>query len=113
RSIRVALAAWGDAGPVLVTADHGHVDGGGHGGDEPIVRTTFALARGPGVHDGARAKGRAIDVAPTLSALLGVPAPSTSEGRALDWRDSPPPPPDPSIAAGAEHRRAQLAEWEN
>ncbi len=75
--------AWGEAGPVVVTSDHGHRDRGGHGGDEPEVTRTFVALEGPAVaHDG-RAKGRAIDVAPTLAALLGVPAPSGSEGRTL------------------------------
>jgi hypothetical protein len=81
--ISALLARWGDWGPVVVTADHGHRDGGGHGGDEPDVRDTFLIVAGPGVARGASARGRAVDVAPTLSALLGVPAPSGSEGRTL------------------------------
>ncbi|MBL8957332.1 MAG: alkaline phosphatase family protein, partial [Myxococcaceae bacterium] len=76
-------AAWGDAGPVLVTSDHGHRDSGGHGGGEPEVTGTFALLDGPGVANDGRAKGRVIDVAPTLAALMGLPAPSGSEGRTL------------------------------
>ncbi len=34
---------------VLVTADHGHSDAGGHGGDAPEVATTLTCYAGPGV----------------------------------------------------------------
>jgi hypothetical protein len=81
RDVSALLAAWNDAGPVIVTADHGHRDAGGHGGDEPEVRTTFALFRG--VDATPAATGRAVDLAPTLSALLGVPAPVSSQGTSL------------------------------
>lgn len=81
REVTALLAAWGDRGPVVVTADHGHRDGGGHGGDEPEVRNTFALFRG--VDAAPLARGRAIDLAPTLSQMLGVQAPVSSEGVSL------------------------------
>ena len=81
--VKALLDAWGGAGPVAVTSDHGHTDRGGHGGAEPEVARTFVLLSGPGVTPEGRAQGRAVDVAPTLAALLGVPAPSASEGRTL------------------------------
>lgn len=69
---------------VIVTADHGHVATGGHGGDEREVSTVPLVLAGKGVVPGATARGaRLIDVAPTVAALLGVPAPGHAEGRAL------------------------------
>ncbi len=58
---------------------------GGHGyaGDHPDMGAIF-LALGRGVTPGARPGAvRAIDVAPTVSALLGIDPPASSEGRAL------------------------------
>lgn len=110
---------WGDAGPVLVTSDHGHRDSGGHGGDEPEVTGTFVVLGGDGVaHDG-RAKGRAIDVAATAAALMGLQAPSGSEGRTLTALlelapeerariESADAARSAALAAEAEQRRAQL-----
>src|SRR6266545_3350901 len=68
-----AATAWGwPRADVVVTADHGHRDRGGHGGDEPEVRGSFLVAAGPDVEPGARVEdARTVDVAPTLAALLG------------------------------------------
>lgn len=68
---------------VVVTADHGHLAEGGHGGDEPeVVRVPLVLA-GRGIRAGARGAARQTDVAPTIAALLGLPIPAGSEGRVL------------------------------
>lgn len=83
RSVTALLEAWGDAGPVLVTADHGHTNHGGHGGDEPEVRRSFVIAAGPRIRAGGADTGRLIDLAPTASVLLGVTAPASAEGRTL------------------------------
>jgi hypothetical protein len=82
---RRLATAWGwPAADVLVLADHGHRAAGGHGGDEPEVRASWLVAAGPGIQAGARVPpGRMIDVAPTLAALLGVPAPGGAQGRTL------------------------------
>jgi hypothetical protein len=32
---------WGERWLVAVTTDHGHLDGGGHGGEEPQVSASF------------------------------------------------------------------------
>jgi len=69
---------------VIVTADHGHVAPGGHGGDEPEVSSVPLILAGRGIVPGATARdARLIDLAPTVAALLGVPAPHHAEGRAL------------------------------
>jgi len=69
---------------VIVTADHGHVAPGGHGGDEREVSNVPLILAGRGVVPGARARDPQLtDVAPTVAALLGVPAPRHAEGRAL------------------------------
>jgi hypothetical protein len=84
--LSAALArAWGwpDA-TVAVMSDHGHRDSGGHGGDEPEVREAFLILSGPGAQTGGRvANARMVDVAPTLAALLGAPAPQQASGRTL------------------------------
>src|SRR6185503_3103171 len=69
---------------VIVTADHGHVAPGGHGGIEPEVSHVPLILVGAGIVPGAHANdARLIDVAPTIAALLGIPAPGHAEGRTL------------------------------
>ncbi len=69
---------------LIITADHGHVDRGGHGGREPEALAVPLLIAGAGIVPGAQAPtARLVDVAPTISALLGIPAPGHGYGRAL------------------------------
>jgi hypothetical protein len=69
---------------VIVTADHGHTGRGGHGGVEPEVLTVPLIAAGAGIRPGATAlDARLIDLAPTVSALLALPAPGHGLGRTL------------------------------
>ncbi|HEY3355427.1 MAG TPA: alkaline phosphatase family protein [Polyangia bacterium] len=68
---------------ILVTADHGHTDRGGHGGAEPEVMQVPFVAAGAGIRPGRYAGAEMIDVGPTLAALLGVPAPTATHGRPL------------------------------
>jgi len=68
---------------VIVTADHGHVAPGGHGGPEREVAHVPLILAGQGIRPGAHAHARTIDFAPTVCALLGVPSPGHAEGRAL------------------------------
>ncbi len=70
---------------VIVTADHGHTNRGGHGGVEPEVLTVPLIAAGAGIKPGATPiDAHLIDIAPTVSALLGLPAPGHGLGRTLD-----------------------------
>ena len=69
---------------VIVTADHGHVAPGGHGGIEREVTHVPLVLAGAGVVPGATAvDAQLVDVAPTAAALLGVAAPGHAEGRTL------------------------------
>jgi hypothetical protein len=69
---------------VVITADHGHTGRGGHGGLEPEVLTVPLIMAGAGVKPGATAiDAHLIDIAPTVSALLGIPAPGHGLGRTL------------------------------
>lgn len=81
---------------VLVTADHGHVDAGGHGGWEPaVLEIPLVLAGrgivrpaagGTGAADGDWPIVRQMDVAPTITALLGAGVPTHALGTHLaDW----------------------------
>lgn len=69
---------------IIITADHGHTGRGGHGGLEPEVLAVPLIMAGAGVKPGATAlDAHLIDIAPTVSALLGIPAPGHGLGRTL------------------------------
>ncbi|MCJ7695920.1 MAG: alkaline phosphatase family protein [Anaerolineaceae bacterium] len=68
---------------LLICADHRHIDQGGHGGPEAIVlQEPFTLV-GAGIKPGTYADIQQVDVAPTISAILGTNIPATSQGRVL------------------------------
>lgn len=68
---------------LIVTADHGTLDTGGHGGwEESVTRVPF-VAVGKGIKAGAYPDGVQADVAPTLAVLLGTAIPAHSQGQAL------------------------------
>jgi len=66
-----------DSTLVCVVSDHGHIDRGGHGGDEPDVRRVPLVLAGAGVPRlGALPDPLSVEqIAPTLSALMGVQSP--------------------------------------
>jgi hypothetical protein len=69
---------------VIVTADHGHTPSGGHGGSEPEVLDVPLVMAGAGVRTAAVVRApRLVDIAPTIAALLGAPAPGHGVGRTL------------------------------
>jgi hypothetical protein len=73
-----------DRDAVIITSDHGHTNRGGHGGIEPEVITVPFIAAGAGIKQGAGVTdARLIDIAPTVSALLGIAAPGHGLGRTL------------------------------
>ncbi|MFJ9853600.1 alkaline phosphatase family protein [Streptomyces sp. NPDC101150] len=60
---------------VLITADHGHTDPGGHGGATWNERQTFVLATGTGLPAGTlRHDVKIVDIAATALHHLGIPA---------------------------------------
>jgi hypothetical protein len=68
----------------VITADHGHRDLGGHGGDEPIVLAIPTVMVGAGIRPGSRTSGLQADVGPTVAALLGTALPAASSGSPLE-----------------------------
>lgn len=55
----------------IITTDHGHLDAGGHGGDEPEVRQIWTLLHGGDLTPGT-SEARMVDLAPTVFSHLDV-----------------------------------------
>ena len=68
---------------LLVLSDHGHIDRGGHGGQDAVALLEPFVLVGAGVRPGAYDDMDMVDVAPTLSVLLGLNLPASTQGRAL------------------------------
>jgi hypothetical protein len=72
----------------VIVADHGHIQRrgqGGHGGSEPEVTATPLVLAGRGIVRSSEWQARHLDVAPTISALLGLPLPANNQGEIL-WQ---------------------------
>ena len=65
---------------LIVTADHGQIDTGGHGGGESVVLTVPFVAVGKGIKPGKYDPGTLADIAPTIAALIGASIPAHSQG---------------------------------
>ncbi|MEW6718141.1 MAG: alkaline phosphatase family protein [Chloroflexota bacterium] len=68
---------------LVVLSDHGQIDQGGHGGQDPIVLVEPFVMVGAGVAPGQKADIQMVDVAPTMAALLGTNLPAAAQGRVL------------------------------
>ncbi len=66
---------------LFVASDHGQIDGGGHGGQDPITLVEPWVLVGAGVKPGSYGDVQMVDVAPTLAALLGANIPASAQGR--------------------------------
>jgi hypothetical protein len=93
RQLRDLLGEFGPDWTVVVLGDHGAADSGTHGSDVAIQRSTVILAYGPGIAPPGPSPAARVDqadLAGTLAALLGVPAPAHARGHPLtDWLDLP------------------------
>lgn len=68
---------------IVVISDHGQIDRGGHGGNEPITLIEPFIAAGKGFLPGDYGEIQMVSVAPTLAVLLGMNLPASSQGRPL------------------------------
>jgi hypothetical protein len=68
---------------LFVCSDHGQIDQGGHGGQDPIVLLEPFVLVGAGVRPGQYGDVHMVDVAPTLAAMLGANIPASSQGHVL------------------------------
>lgn len=65
---------------LVVLSDHGQIDAGGHGGQDPdCLKEPFVIV-GAGVTPGQYPDIHMVDVAPTLSTLLGINLPASTQG---------------------------------
>jgi hypothetical protein len=65
---------------LLVISDHGQIDRGGHGGQDPIVLMEPFVLAGKSVIPGDYGDVQMVDIAPTIAAVLGTNIPATNEG---------------------------------
>ncbi|MDD5369125.1 MAG: alkaline phosphatase family protein, partial [Anaerolineaceae bacterium] len=68
---------------LLVVSDHGQIDQGGHGGQDPITLIEPFVLIGAGVKPGAASDLQQVDIAPTIAALLGLNVPASTQGQVL------------------------------
>ena len=81
--VRLVEATQDDRTTFVIAGDHGHVDGGGHGGWEYEASHPPAIFVGQGV---SLVSGEIdqVDIAPTTASLLGMRIPRLSVGRVLE-----------------------------
>jgi len=80
---RILAALDLNAAALFVTADHGHLDQGGHGGGEPIVLHVPMVSVGKGIRTGTYTIASLADLAPTVAVLLGTSIPAHNQGDIL------------------------------
>jgi hypothetical protein len=68
---------------LLIFSDHGQIDRGGHGGQDPITLVEPFVMIGAGVKPGQYEDIEMVDIAPTVAALLGTSIPASNQGRGL------------------------------
>ncbi len=92
---------------LIVTADHGQIDTGGHGGWESVVTRVPLVMVGRGIApEGQGVEVNQTDIAPTVAVLLGTAIPTHNQGRALfEYLDI-----DPRLKA---QRKDDLAEQQS
>jgi hypothetical protein len=68
---------------LMVLSDHGYTTNGGYGGSEPGIIWHPLVIVGKNIIPGNYSNVHQTDIAPTISALLGLPAPTAAQGRVL------------------------------
>ena len=68
---------------LIITADHGHIASGGYGGQDLSVLRQPMVMVGQGVVPGSYSAVNQTDIAPTITALLGLSFPAYNQGRPL------------------------------
>lgn len=66
---------------LIVLSDHGHINAGGHGGQDAVVLVEPFVIAGKGTRTGVQTEINMVDVAPTIAALLGVRLPASTQGQ--------------------------------
>ena len=81
RIAKIAEAIDLDSAVLILNADHGHIETGGHGGwDEEVVHVPLVVA-GEGIKPGSYPEAEQADIAPTVATLLGVAIPTHNQGQ--------------------------------
>lgn len=84
---------------ILVTADHGHTESGGHGGSSVAERSSFIIRNGPGTTPGTPAIApKNVDIAAIVLSRFGLTAPD------LDGQATPPADPFDSLIGSLQSR---------
>ena len=68
---------------IIVLSDHGQIDRGGHGGQDPVTLVEPFVMAGAGVKPGSYPDIQMVDVAPTVAVLLGANIPASNQGHVL------------------------------
>jgi hypothetical protein len=69
-----------DKDTLLVVSDHGHINQGGHGGQDAITLNEPFVLVGKGVMPGKYGDVQMVDVAPTIAVILGTSLPAANQG---------------------------------
>jgi len=95
---------------LFVCSDHGQIDRGGHGGQDPIVLVEPFVLVGAGVKPGHYGDVNMVDVAPTLAAVLGANIPASSQGHVLTQMLRLSPDQQRQIQGALEEQQSQLVD---
>ena len=93
---------------VILLSDHGQVARGGHGGPDPVTLVEPFVLVGAGVFPGNYGDINMVDVAPTVSILLGTSIPASSQGHALTDMLTLSPEQEPAIQEALKVQQDQL-----
>ncbi|MBM3152897.1 MAG: hypothetical protein FJZ96_11985, partial [Chloroflexi bacterium] len=93
---------------LIILSDHGQIDRGGHGGNEPVALLEPFVAAGAGFLPGQYQDIDMVDIAPTLAVLLGTSLPASNQGLPLLEMLDVQPKQVGAIQAVAADQQAQL-----